>query len=423
MRKKDSKETVKVASSKKKIIVTKRNMKISGYVVLKSIKGIDWSGVQGIVFNNSEDDDLTVMLELSRLKDNLSFIIYTNNTIRPLFFSLFNGLNADIYADESCLEDKEILDFIVNKFGKTGFTIPSPKQDFQALYKNISDILSANTNKSAELLGSDLWKKTVNGALATVDTALARSNQINSDMVEILSKAHKYNAELMENNKAISKELESINETVANAYSNGISSSPILYPCYRVPSSTKKVLYIKFYSHCPYIKSLLLAYQHYIRSTFLLSSRILLILPSLPSYTTRYSDMSRLASDSIGVISQDDERKWGLCCTFEPKRSIMEKFFSTNNDIYFVIDEMYGNDLISGAHVLKYNAVCGLKDLDRFNLSPKQTFFAISGAEQGLIIPYIKDYKDGTDTVRRTKYFNNCKDLFERLNGILGVQG
>lgn len=423
MRKKDNKENVKSVGIKKKVIVTKRKIKISGYEVLSSIKGIKWEGVQGIVFNDSDDDDLTIMLELSRLKDNLSFIIYANNEIKPLYFSLFNGLNADIYSDESCLEDKEILDFIVSKFGKTGFTIPSPKQDFQSLYKNITNILNADSKKSIELLNSDLWKKTVNGSLATVDTALARSNQINSDMVGVLSKAHQYNKELMDNNEAMLRELNSVSETVINTYSRGTNPSPIIYPCYKVPSSTKKVLYVRMYSQCAYLKSFLLAYQHYIRSTFTLSSRILIILPSLPLYSAKYSDMARLASDSIGAISMDNEQKWGICCTFEPKRSIMEKFFSSNSDIYFVIDEMYGNELMSGAHVLKYNAVGGIKDLDRFNLDASRTFFSVSGAENGLIIPHIKDYRDGSDTVRRTKYFNSCSDLFKRLNGILNIGG
>ena len=403
---------------KRKLIVTKLDVEVEGFEVVKSIEGVDWGTVMGVIFNSCVDDDLTLMLGLSKLKGKLDFIIYINDNIPPLYFSLFDGLDADIYNGEDVLSDKDTLDFLVSKFGKTGFTIQSPSQDFQALYKSISEVLENNTAKAVELLSSDLWHKTVQGALATVDTSLARSNQINTDMVKILSKAQEHTELLKANNAEINDKLEELNATVEEVYSKGMSASPILYPTYNVPSATRRVLYIKFYSACPYLVSFIQSYQHSLRVTRSLRSKALLVLPSLPIFINRYKEIPRLATETLGVL----DNKYTLCCTFEPKKSVMEKFFSSDEDVYFVLDMMYGNNLVKGAHVVQYSAVSGLKDLERFGLSAERTFFSVSGVKGGLIIPYIYDYSTAsTDVIRYSLYFDKCKDLNDRLDKILGI--
>lgn len=402
----------------KVIVTTKEIPAIKGYKIVSSIRNLDWQKVTCLIFNSTKDDDLTFLLELAKIRGIVNCIIYINSDIDPLYCSVFNGLGADIYNDEASLQDKDILDFMVNKFGKTGFTLASATQDFSHLNKCITDVLKANDIKADKLLKNELWLKTLNSALASLDTSIARSGQVDTDMVELLGKAQNLISELKANNEKVQQELENL-ATNVEVFSTGATGVPLIYGCYTVPSATKKILYIKFYGHCQYLTSFLMAYQHYLKQIKSYSSKFLAIYPKLPVYMTKYQEMPRLASDSISIISMD----YTAYCTFEPKKSILEKFFNTDQDLYIVIDLMYGNDLLKGAHVKKMNAVSGLKDLDRFGLKAKDTFFSVCGDEAGFVIPYLQGYSKDTasDTARRAKYFEQCKILYERLDKILSL--
>ena len=83
---------------------------------------------------------------------------------------------------------------------------------------------------------------------------------------------------------------------------------------------------------------------------------------------------------------------------------------------------LYGNELIGGHSVLKYNAVSGMSDVKRFDLNSNMTFFSITGVKGGYIIPYISEYCTATtETQRRTLYYEQCKELYARLNKELKV--
>lgn len=401
-----------------KVIISTKKIVIRGYKVVQSIKNLDWSKISCLIFNSTVDDDLTVLLELSKLKGKVN-LIYINENINPLYYSVFHGLNADIYKDESCFSDKDILDFMVSKYGKTGFTVSSAIKDFENLSNCINDILKADAEKAETLVRNELWVKTLNSAMASMDTTIARSGQTDSDVVELLGKAHDFVIQLKESNKKITDELNNLSKTVEDVYSKGMSGVPLVYSAYNVPSATKKVLYIKFYGHCQYLTSFLMAYQHYLIQHKSYSSKMLIMYPKLPLYISKYKDIPRLASDTIGIVSMD----YTAFCTYEPRKRVLESFFNTDQDLYIVLDLMFGTELVKGTHVIKMNAVSGMRDIDRFKLDVSNTFFSVCAGKDGWLIPYITGYSDGvsTETSKRTKYFQQCGELYKRLDKKLSL--
>lgn len=386
---------------------------------MPSIQNIDWSKVSCLIFNSTDDDDLTVLLEVSKLGGKVN-LIYINEDINPLYYSVFHGLNADIYNDESCFSDKDILDFMVSKYGKTGFTVSSALKDFENLSKCIKDILRANESKAKLLVNNDLWVKTLNSAMASMDTTIARSGQTDLDVVKLLGKAQDFVSGLKESNKKITDELNNISKTVEEVYSKGISGVPFVYNTVSVPSATKKVLYIKFYGNCQYLPSFFMAYQHYLTQHKSLSSKMLIAYPKLPLYIAKYKDLPRLASETVGLISMDCP----VFCTYEPRKKVLDCFFSTDQDLYIVLDLMFGTELIKGTHVIKMNAVSGMQDIERFKLKVADTFFSVCAVKGGWAIPHINGYSDGlaTETSKRAKYFQSCGDLYKLLNAKLGFE-
>ena len=209
-----------------------------------------------------------VLSELSNpaVREKLKFVIYINSELKPIFYGLFSGMGADIYNDNSHLESIEILDFIVSQYGQNkGLTIKSPSQNLAALNKSLEKVLS-DDSKDATIITNKVWKKTVSEALAVVDTTLTRADQINSDMVRVIGKAKETTDKLLETNNEITENLNTLKAAV-NDFSNGVSTTPMIYSSYKVSSATKKVMYIKCYSHCTYLMSFLQAYQSYIKNS------------------------------------------------------------------------------------------------------------------------------------------------------------
>jgi len=411
-------------STKKKgrLLVTTGDYKLKGFTVVKTLKGVDWSGIEGLIFNSSEDDDLTVYSEIVKVKNSLKFIIYINSDVKPIFFSLFSGINGDIYNNSDLLGDETIVDFMITKYGQTGLTIKSSAQDFESLNKSLKKVLNAEETDVHNFVKNRLWKKTVCEALATVDSSLARADQINNDMVQIIGQAKDQADKLMETNQEINDQLVSMQETMSE-FSNGVTTTPMFYTAYKVSAATKRVLSVKCYSHCNYLVSFLIAYQKYLKQSLGVDSRILLVLPNLPIFVSRYKELPRLATETLGVMQNLNR---DLYCTFEPKREVMKRFFEGNNMIYIVVDEMYSNAIVSsGAKVEKFYAVSGGSDISRFDLKPERTFFPVVGLEEGFVIPYIQDYntKYPGMPAKLQAYYTGCRKLYDRLDKILGVKG
>ena len=402
------------------MLITTANVTLKNFVVVDSIMVVDWGTTEGLIYNDSKDDDLAVLSEIAKVKDSLKYIIYINSDIKPVFFSLFSGINADIYDNSELINDEDILDFMVSQYGKTGMTLKSSVQEFKDLNKSLDAVLKDDGNGVLNLAHNRLWRKTVSGALAKVDTTLARADQINSDMVGIIGKAKAQADKLVDTNKEMTDQLASLNETISE-FSNGISPTPMIYAAYKVPAATKRVLYIKSYSHCNYLMTFLIAYQRYLKQTMGVDSRLLLVLPNLSIYAARYKEIPRLAVESLGVMTNLNK---DIYCTFEPKRDIMRRFFEGNNLLYIVVDEMYSNAIIStGAKVEKFYAVSGTSDIERFELDPSRTFFSTNGIETGYVIPYIENYRTSYTNVsaRLQAYYAACKNLYNRLDKELGI--
>lgn len=412
----------KKENGKDKLFVTTGDYTPKGYRVVRSIANMDWDNVEGIIFNDSKDEDFIVLSELAQVRDRLKFIIYINSELKPVFYGLFSGMNADIYSDSSLLEDEQILDFIVAQYGQNkGLTIKSPSQNFADLNRSLEKVLNTDARDASGFVTNKLWKKTVSESLAVIDTTLARAEQINTEMVQVIGRAKENADKLIETNQDITEQLAALNDTVTD-FTNGISTAPMIYSSYKVSSSTKKVLSIKCYSHCTYLMSFLIAYQKYLKQTKMMDSRLLLILPNSSIYTARYQKIPRLATETLGTMINMPH---SLYCTFEPKREILNKFFDGNNMLYIVVDEMFSNSIIGqGAKVEKFSAVSAMSDVERFNLNPERTFFPIVSMQGGFNIPYIENYstKYTTDPAKLSAYFGACKQLFARLDKIFDIK-
>ena len=426
-KKKSGTRELKEEKESLRYIITKKNIKgVEGFKVVQSVTEVK-EGVRGIIYNDSTDDQLSLYLWLSQMQDKLQFIIYICEDIPPLHYSIFKGLGAEIYRDEDNLSDAETLEYYIQKYRTTLATTSNSQQDYNKLYSSLQDLLSGDKEKVMQLVQSPLWKRTVVNYLNGLQNALAVAEKASVDIIPLFNSANKYIQDIKAVQNSVEQELTSMTQTIADIYGQEGGGSAIYYPKYNIPLATTKVVYIRFFSHCPYLMTFIQTYMGYLK-TYSRNSKLLLIFAPLPLTIKRFEGQAGKADGikSIARISMDslvtDFTRYNVFYTTTPKRAIMEKFFSYNADVYFVLDMLYGNELIGGHSVLKFNAVSGMSDVKRFDLNSNMTFFSITGVKGGYIIPYISEYCTATtETQRRTLYYEQCKELYARLNKELKV--
>ena len=114
-------------------IISEDNYRHGKYKTKKNLKNIDWSEVDCLIFHESSDKELETIMEIAKAKDKVSKIIYVNENIHPLYYSVFKGLNADIYNDISMLSDEDTIDFLVENYKETGMTVKSAAVDVETI--------------------------------------------------------------------------------------------------------------------------------------------------------------------------------------------------------------------------------------------------------------------------------------------------
>ena len=402
------------------LLVTTDTYNLQKIRSVKSFVNIDWSSVSALIFHSTVDGDLDIIKELTELKDKVDKVIYINSKINPLYYCIFTGLEADIYDSEDYLAEEEMLTFLVDQYKETGLTMKSADADLDTLAKSIATISSSSLDGLQKLLSNEYWTRTLTTAVSNIDHTLARANQININVVDMLSESNKLIKELEESNGKTTEEISKLNNIIKDMERKNKPSSPFLFSSYTVPVSVPNVMYIKAYGNCRYLNSFILAYQHYLKMYKQTNAKVLFIMPKLKLVMQKYRDVgTRLAPDSINIV---EFRSSQVFITFEPKKSVMDAFFNQKGvEVFIVVDLMFGDKLVEGHMVKNLYAVGSLSEIKKFGLEDNRCIIPISGNKHNIRINHLSNYHPAPEATKRQMYYTKCKKEFELLNSIIKI--
>lgn len=391
------------------------------YVTSKTFKNINWEEVESLIFHSSIDNEVDIILELSKAGEKVKKIIYINQTINSLFYGLFAGINADIYNNSNMLEDESVLDYIIDNYKNTGMTIKSPDADVETISKFLATVSKENAETLKKLVANASWLRTLESSVNNVGTALVRSNEANTNMVEMFNRTAEMITDLEESHVKTTQEIEKLSKYIEETDKRtaaGKQSTAFFYSTYPVPNTVSKVLYIKVYSPCKFLNSFIGAYQHYLKMDKQIDSKLLLAVPKLKNFMTKFDFLPRLDSDSIKTLKLGS--LGNAFVTFEPKSAVLNDFFAIKTDLFIVIDMMFGENLLSGPKVVPIYAINGTSDMNKYGIQPNKCIVSLIGVKANIIIPYIKEYIQSSESARRTFYSERCKDdAYKKLNILL----
>ena len=415
-----------------KLVVTVEKHYYNDFTIIQSLQNIDWSKVEVLIYHSSVDNDVDTILEVSRAGETVEKIIYLNKNINSLYYALFAGLKADIYDDESFLQDDETLEFLVTEYGNTGLTMKAP--NVEPISKLLDIIASSSPEALAQKINNEMWRRSLESSINAVETALVRTDEANVNMVEMFNKTSEIIDTLQQGQIRTTEEIEKLSrclKEIEDKTNQSRGSSPIYFPTYQVTNATPKVLHIRVCSPCKYLFSFLSAYQDYLKMNKQINTKMLLAAPKLPQFIKKYegTEFSRLAPDTLNIRGIEQHN---LFVTFEPKQQVMSKFFSMRADMFIVIDMMFGEPLVKGAKVVTLNAITGLSDVKRYALDNSKCIISGGGLSSNIVIPTLAGY--GYTTMpgkgmmptniqtKRAKYYEKCKDgAYKKLDGFMGV--
>lgn len=402
------------------LLVTTDNYNLKRIRSVKTFENIEWGSVSTLIFHSTSDPDISLIRELTTLNDKVDKVIYINSKFNPLYYCIFTGLDADIYDSEDFLSDDEMLEFLVDSYKETGMTVKPPNGDLEVLAKSIATISTSSVDGLQKMLSNEYWTKTLTTAVANVDNAIVRASQININVVEMLTESTKLIRDLENTNIRTNDEIRKMENIIHEMEKKTRPSTPFIFSSYSVPVGVPNVLYIKLYGNCRYLNSFILAYQHYLKMNRQYNAKVLFIMPKLKLLMQKYRDVAtRLAPESLGYVELQSNNVFQ---TFEPKKSVMDAFFTqSGTQIFIVIDMMFGEKLLSGHMVKEIYAVGSSSDIDRFKLKPSNCIMPISARKESILISHINKYASSNPATKRSLYFDRCADSFKRLDKILNI--
>lgn len=406
-----------------KYIVTKDDLKVRGYTVVKSMKGIDLTNCECLIFNNSEDSNVEDLLILSKLKDKSIKCIYITEEMDPLYSIAFSGLQGVIVKQSSSsqlVHDKEVLDYLVKTYKSSSMGTKTASQEFESLVECIRVLSEEKDTKELQhIITNNIWQKNLQAKLANVDVALARASEKDGAVLNLLSKLSAMLDDVNKSNEETAYQLNALQKTVNEMQTSGGKNSLNFFSKYSVSPSIKHALYIKEESTCPFLRAFMFSYMRHVKRVKELNFKMLLIMPKLKNMMEKYKELPKLSPDSIKLVTVESSE---LYVTFEPTKAVMDKFFSSKNDGYIVVDCSYGTELLTGPTVTKLHAISSVKDIERLKLKESKCIMSMTDMGDNIMIPFFNEYvTQKNDASKVSLYVLHCQEQYEKIDKMLNL--
>lgn len=390
---------------------------------VECFKDVDIHSINCFIYHSSSDDEFTILKGLMSLKGKVRKVIYINNDINPLYYSIFEGLGGDVYDDMEHLYDDDSIGFLIDSYKETGMAVTTPKADVSKLENYLNILSNASDSELQGLLKNDMWLKSLNLAVKNIDNALVRTDNVNTGVVSMLANATELISSLEEKYNYISEEVEQFKLTVREMEKKTKPATPFVYPTVTVPVTVPSVLYVQSKSHCYFLNTFMLMYIHYLKMTQKKNVKFLLVIPKLIRLMEKYSDgFISLTNDSISVVNVKNSVEF---VTSEPSKAVMDTFFNQQGvDLFIVIDLLYGEaPLVRGHMVHTYYACSTPNDMLRLDLSPERVITGIFGCKEGIVIKPITGFLNASAPVKQQQYLQIMGDMYKRLDSIVFKKG
>lgn len=387
------------------------------FVVVDNFRKIrELKGVDVLIIHTFAEEEFEVGVFINEFYRNgvKKFVYINKNPLEGVKAPLV-GVNGHVIEDEFFLEDEEELIALLDELDEGD----SENTSLAVASMDIIGDFIKRFEENDESIKAPLYLEQVKDALNELSTQNEKQHlqlmSMGSTALETFEKASTIISNISKQRKVIEDKLNDLATKQQNQPSRSFGGGILFYPTYKY-MGVPKLLFIREYSHCRYLTSFILAYEHYLHYNKNKRVKLIFVHQKGQGVAKKYTDFTSITQESMYLDSLYDSE---IIATNNPKSEVLKKIFSKPNDIFIVVDRLYGQQDIVSGRVSKLSAVSGKSDLKRFNIDVKNCIFPVVLNENAFInLPTIRKYPDGTD-MRRAAYMQLMKKEFEKIDNFL----
>lgn len=372
------------------------------FVVVDSFKKVkELEGVDTLIIHTFVESDFDAGVFIPEFRKNgVNCFVYINNNPSTTLRMIISGLKGHFFDDEFYLESEEellcLLDDIKDMHQDnegaetTSLAVPS--------LNVVSDFIQSFA-RGEERIKAPLYLEQVRGAINELSVITHQQElQINAmgcSAIDVFEKASTIIKSMDTQRKIIEKQLAELEATATTSTNRSVLGNGVFFfPPFRY-IGTSKVLLIRELSPCRFLTSFVYGYVHYLH--FILNKRVKLIFihQKGAGVAQKYMECTSITQDSVNVSSLYDA---DVVATNTPKKEVMRDLLGKQEDIFVVVDRLYGSQDIVTGKVIKVNAISGYSDVNRYKLKIGDCIFSTTGFKGELFhIPLIKGFPTDRD--------------------------
>lgn len=364
----------------------------TNFVLVSSFKrAAELTGVDTIIIHKYSESDFDVGVFITTFKKSgVERFVYISDSPSQTTKMAVTGVDGYCFEDEFYLEDEdELLALLEGLDGEeTSLALAAPAIEV------LTDFVGA-FSAGEERIKAPIYLATVTDAVKELSVLTQQQSMqltaMSSSAIEVFEKASQIIRNMSAQNKMIEeklREIEAVGSSNTSAKTSFTNSVMFFAPyTYR---SNAKLLLIREYAPCRYLTSFVLGYLHHLHYELNRRPKLIFVIQKGAGVAAKYADYPTITQENMGLATLYNGE---VVVTNNPKKDVMKELLSKPNDVFVVVDRLYGSvDIVSG-RTTKVCAVGSRSDVERYKVRPEDTIFSVTRQPKQLFeLPVIKNF-------------------------------
>lgn len=397
--------------------------KFVNFVVVPNFKKVtELVGVDIVIIHKFDETDFDAGVFISDLnKSGDKKFVYINDSPTSAMKMLMNGVGGFCFEDEFYLEDEDELVALIEDLDSTA----GQQLALAAPALSVLDDFVGGFSRGEDRVKAPIYlakvKEAVNELSVLTQEQQIQLTTMGESAIEVFQKASQIIRNMNSTNEMIRQKLADLENGMSNASEKSMFSNNIMFFAPYTYRSNAKLLLIREYAPCRYLTSFVLGYLHHLHYELNRRPKLVFVIQKGAGVMAKYEgeEWPIITQDNMNLATLYDGE---IVVTNNPKKEVMKELTSKPNDVFVIVDRLYGSmDIVSG-RVVKVNAIGSRSDVARYKVKPEETIFPVTRQPKQLFdIPVIKSFPVDIEA-RYAMYNQVMSDRYSMLDAKIGLK-
>lgn len=392
------------------------------FVVVKSFEELQkLTGVDIVIIHKYNDSPFDACGHVTKLcfEGESKKFVYISSSRDTMLGLIVLGSGGACFDDEFYFEDEDELLALLEDLDESDNQSLSVLQAVDVL-DDFVNAVSQGEDRATTPIMLDQARGSTKELRLMAQQQQTQLQTIGESTIDVFQQIRRIISSVMEKNAQISAELEKLESGLSDGDSGRMTfSNNIMFFAPYTYRSNAKLLLVREYAPCRYLTSFILGYLHHLHYELNRRPKLIFVVQKGKGVASKYSEYPVITQENMGLATLYNGE---IVATNNPKKEVMKELLSKPNDVFVVVDRLYGAmDIVSG-RVTKVCAVGSRSDIERYGLKPEETIFSVTRQPRQLFdLPVIKNFPIEAEA-RYAAYSRGMAKRYEVLDYKLGLK-